>query len=153
AERPEKPERPERAGPLQAAVAEQRARTVSRLRRRLSDMDAAALDALAQKALLAMGYRDVRQARRAPEGSLFTARRRMGLCEVRFAVRVLRGREVRREDVLELRREMVSQSTQLGVVFSPADATREARTEVSAVGPALVTLLCADALAEQLVER
>jgi hypothetical protein len=72
---------------------------------------------------------------------------------VRFAVKVQRGREVRREDVLDLRREMGSQSAQIGVIVSPGDATREARSEVAVSGAPLVTLLCADALGEQLMER
>lgn len=145
---------PAGAGSIESFVAGERERAVSLLRQRLTELETSALENVAQNMLEALGYREVRVAKRHKDGALFTTRRRMGLTEVRFAVRVLRGgRDVRREDVLELRRDMQSHSAQLGVVVSPSDPTREARSEAAIAGGALVTLLCADALAEQLAER
>lgn len=142
------------AGSLDQLVAQERERAVSLLRQRLVELEAPALEGVTQSMLDTLGYRDVRVAKRHKDGSLFTTRRRMGLTEVRFAVRVVRGgRDVRREDVAELRRDMQSHSAQMGVIVSPSDPTREARSEAAQAGGPLVTLLCADALAEQLAER
>lgn len=139
---------------IDALVAESRGRAIRAVRQKLLDLDGAGLESVASSLLDVLGYRDVRVAKRHKEGALFTTRRRMGLTEIRFAVRVIRGsREVRREDVLELRRDLASHSAQMGILLSPSDATREARSEVGQPGQALVTLLCADALAEQMVER
>ncbi len=142
------------AAPIDQMVADARGRAVAQLRQRLAELDAVALEAVAQTMLDTLGYRDVRVAKRHKDGSLYTCRRRMGLTEVRYAVRVIRGgREVRREDVLELRRDLQSHSAQMGVLLSPSDVTREGKSEAAQAGGALVALLCADALADQLAER
>lgn len=142
------------AGSIDQLVAQERERAVTLLRQRLAEIETSALEAITQSMLDTLGYRDVRVAKRHKDGALFTTRRRMGLTEVRFAVRVVRGgREVRREDVAELRRDMQSHSAQMGVIVSPSDPTREARSEAAQATGSLVTLLCADALAEQLAER
>ena len=151
---PEAAAAPAAAGTLDQLVAQEWSRAVTQLRAKLAELEAPALEGVTQNLLDTLGYRDVRVAKRHREGSLFTAKRRMGLTEIRFAVRVIRGgRDVRREDVLELRRDMQSHSAQIGVVVSPSDPTREARSEAAQAGGALVTLLCADALAEQLAAR
>jgi len=145
---------PAPSGAVERAVADQRQRAIRQLRRRLIELDAAGLEAIAASMLESMGYRDLRVAKRHKDGALFTTRRRMGLTEVRFAVRVIRGgREVRREEIAELRKDMGSHSAQLGVIVSPSDVTREAKNEASQASLPLVTLLCADALADQLAER
>lgn len=142
------------AGSVDAWVADHRERAIRQLRQGLLALDTQGLEALTQNLLETLGYRDVRIAKRHKDGSLFTCRRRMGLTEVRFALRVIRGgKDVRREDVIELRRDMASHSAQMGVLLSPSDATREARSEVGAPGQPLVTLLSADALVEQMIER
>ncbi|HWV37151.1 MAG TPA: HTH domain-containing protein [Vulgatibacter sp.] len=142
------------AGAVERALEEQRQRAIRQLRKRLADLDTQALESIVVAMLAEMGYRDVRVAKRHKEGSLFLTRRRMGLTEVRFAVRVIKGgRDVRREEIAELRRDMASHAAQMGVVVSPSDPTREARNEASQASAPLVTLLCADALADQLAER
>lgn len=134
--------------------AQSRQQSVEQLRARLLELTAEALEGVTVALLQEMGYREVRVAKRQKDGSLFVAKRRMGLTEIRFAVRVLRGgRDVRRDDVQELRKDLQSHSAQIGVVVSPSDPTREARSEAARTGQGVILLLCADALAEQLVER
>lgn len=142
------------ASSVEAWVADQRQKAIRQLRQGLLVLETQALETLTQNLFELLGYRDVRIAKRHKDGSLFTCRRRMGLTEVRFAVRVIRGgKEVRREDVIELRRDMASHSAQMGVIVSPSDATREARSEAGQPGQPLATLLSADALVEQMIER
>src|SRR5690606_1518854 len=134
--------------------AQSRQLAVRQIRARLQELSVENLEGLASTLLQEMGYREVRLAKEHKEGGLIVAKRRMGLLEVRQVVRVLRGaREVRRDDVLDLRKEMAAHSALLGVLVSPGDPTREARNEALRPGQGLVLLLCADALAEQLVER
>ncbi len=126
------------------------------VRRRLGELDAAALERVAALLLEKGGYRDVRPVRRpaSPEGALLTARRRLGLCDYRFAVRLASaGADVTREDVQQLRRDLVAQGAHAGIVIGPAEATREAKSEVQQVGQPLVTLMCGEALAEELLLR
>lgn len=135
-------------------VQQSREAAVRQVRRRLEALDATALEGMAQVLFDELGYREVRVAKRHREGAFFTMRRRMGLTEIRTGVRVLRGgRDVLREDVQELRKDLQAHSAQMGVLLSPADPTREARAEAAQAGQGLVLLLCADALADQLVER
>lgn len=142
------------APPIEKLAQQSREAAVRQLRRRLEELDATALEAVAQALFDELGYTDVRIAKRHKEGALFTMRRRMGLTEIRTGIRVLRGgRDVLREDVQELRKDLQSHSAQMGVLLSPADPTREARAEAAQAGQGLVVLLCADALADQLVER
>jgi len=142
------------AGGVERAAEEQRQRAIRQLRKRLADLDTQGLESIVGVMLVEMGYRDVRVAKRHKDGALFLTRRRMGLTEVRFAVRVIKGgRDVRREEIAELRKDMASHAAQMGVVVSPSDPTREARNEASQASAPLVTLLCADALADQLAER
>lgn len=141
-------------GTVAQFLAEARQRAVQQLRRRLCELDSAGVEAVAQLAIDAMGYRDSRIAKRGREGALFVARRRMGLVELRFCIRAIRGgRELRRADVIELRRELTAQGAQIGVLLSPADVSREARSEAMQSNAPVVLLLCADALADQLVEK
>jgi len=142
------------AGSVERAAEEQRQRAIRQLRKRLMELDTQGLESIVGVMLAEMGYRDVKIAKRHKEGALFLTRRRMGLTEVRFAVRVIKGgRDVRREEIAELRKDMASHAAQMGVVVSPSDPTREARNEASQASAPLVTLLCADALADQLAER
>jgi hypothetical protein len=141
-------------GPLAQGLSEARQRAVKQLRRRLCELDGGGIEAVAALALEAMGYREVRAVKRGKEGALFVAKRRMGLVELRHCVRAIRaGRDLRKEDILDLRRELVAHGAQLGVLLSPADASRDARAEATVPGAAVVLLLCADALADQLVEK
>ena len=142
------------AGSVERAAEEQRQRAIRQLRKRLLELDTQGLESIVGVMLAEMGYREVKVAKRHKDGALFLTRRRMGLTEVRFAVRVIKGgRDVRREEIAELRKDMASHAAQMGVVVSPSDPTREARNEASQASAPLVTLLCADALADQLAER
>ena len=58
-----------------------------------------------------------------------------------------------REEIRELRREMLLQGAHAAMVLGPGDVGREARAESLIVGQPLVTLLCGEALAEELVLR
>lgn len=152
--KPSRPAAADAAAIPGGTVEELRQRATRQLRKRLNELDGAGLEAVTHAMLEGMGYRDIRVAKRHKDGSLFTTRRRMGLTEVRFAIRVLKGGgEVRREDIAELRKDMASHSSQMGVIVSPNDVTREGRNEASQVGAPLVTLLCADALADQMAAR
>jgi ribonuclease E len=141
-------------GPVAQAVAEQRQRVVKQLRRRLSDLDGPGIEAVAALTLDSMGYRDVRVVKRGKEGALFVGKRRMGLVELRSCIRAIRaGRDLRREDVLELRKEMAAHGAHLGVLVSPTEVTREARSEAVQPGAPVVLLLCGEAFADQLAEK
>jgi hypothetical protein len=125
------------------------------LRRRLADLDAGGLERVATALLEAGGYKDIRVVRPAQGGgaSLVT-RRRLGLTEVRFLVRlVLAGESASRDDLLEFRREMLQQNAHAGMWLGPAELGRDVRAEAQVVGQPLVTLLCGDAMAEELVLR
>jgi hypothetical protein len=131
-------------------------RNATRLtRRRVAELDAGGLERLAAQLLERSGYRDCRAVKRAGrEGSLLTARRKLGLTELRFAIRLApNGIEVSRELVRELRRDMLLHGAHAAIVMSPGDVGREARAEALIVGQPLVTLLCGEALAEELVLR
>jgi ribonuclease E len=125
------------------------------LRRRLADLDAHGLERVALALLEASGYRDVRTVHPAQGGGAWlTTRRRLGLTDVRFLVRlVLSGEAAGRDDLLEFRREMLRQNAHAGMWLGPAELGREVRTEVQVVGQPLVMLLCGDAMAEELVMR
>ncbi|HUB06672.1 MAG TPA: restriction endonuclease [Myxococcales bacterium] len=140
----------------QQQAAESRRNAAKLLRRRVAELDFGGLERMAGMLLERSGYRDVRPMRRpaAPEGALLIARRKLGVCDYRFAVRIApSGAEVTREDVQQLRRDMVAQGAHAGLVIGPAEAGREAKAEAQQIGLPLVTLMCADALAEELVLR
>jgi ribonuclease E len=134
------------------------ARTIRRI---VNELGPAALEQVVTQLLEKSGYRDLRAhtSRATSEGGnrgrLLTARRKLGLTEVRFAVRIVSvgEGEVQREDVQRLRAELATVSAHAGLIIGPTDATREARNESQILGQSLVTLLCADALAEEIVMR
>ncbi len=131
-------------------------RNATRLtRRKLADLDAGGLERVAAQLLERSGYRDCRAVKRSGrEGSLLTARRKLGLTEFRFAVRLApNGVDVGREEIRELRRDMLLHGAHAAMVLGPGDVGREARAEALIVGQPLVSLLCGEALAEELVLR
>lgn len=126
------------------------------VRRRLSELDATGLERVATTLLDRSGYRDLRPVRRAGEGqpALLIARRRLGLTDIRFVVRLATpGAELSREDIQELRRDMAAQGAHAGMVLGPVDVGREARAEAGIASAPLVILLCGEALADELVLR
>ncbi|MGI5864074.1 MAG: HTH domain-containing protein [Myxococcales bacterium] len=151
------PLRREEAGPgaakLVALAAEHRRQVVRQMRRRLGELDASALEKAVEVLLAQQGFVDVKVARRSREGPLLVARRREGLTELRYALRLMRGNlEVGRDEVSELRRSVGQHGAHMGILVSAADPTREARQEAAASQP-LVVLLCGDSLAETFMEK
>jgi hypothetical protein len=108
---------------------------------------------VAGKLLEKLGFRDLKVAKRGREHVIYTARKRMGIAEVRHAIRILRGgAEAGRRDVADVRRDLGHYGAQLGIVISAGDAGREARSEALAAGQLPVVLLCGEALAEAFAE-
>ncbi len=61
------------------------------------------------------------------------------------------GREIGRADVQELRKDLAHYSAQMGLVLSPGEAGRDARSEASAAGQAPVALYTGEALPEEMI--
>lgn len=138
---------------IEALLAAEEQRVLGQLRKRVGELDLGGFEALVRAAAAAMGYEDVRTARRGKEGPLLLAQRRMGVVPLRFVLKLVRGtRPIRREDVQEVRKDLQSLSAPMGVIFSAAEVTREARSEAQQ-GGGVVLLLCGDAFAAQLAEK
>ncbi|HKC61221.1 MAG TPA: restriction endonuclease [Myxococcales bacterium] len=140
--------------PMSAAqlVAEGRRAVVRALRRRVADLETSGFEQLCSQLLEKMGMRDVRVAKRSKEGPLYLARQRRGVSDLRVAVKLTRGsREIGRDDVQELRKDLAHYSAQMGLVLAAGEAGRDARAEASAAGQPPVALYAGDALAEELV--
>jgi hypothetical protein len=152
---PEPGERPAPAAaraPI-AAPADVRRAGLASLRRKLRECDPPTVEHVAARLLDALGYRDVKVAKRGREHVVYTGRRKMGLVEVRHGFRILRtGAEIGRRDVAELRRDLGNYGAQIGVVVSAGEATREARSEAALPGQLPVMLLAGEALAEAMAE-
>lgn len=152
------PEPGERAAPTPAAraptsVAEARRAGLAALRRRLRECDGPTVEHVAGKLLEKLGFRDLRVAKRGREHVVYTAKRKMGLGDVRHGIRIVRGgADAGRREVADLRRDLAHYGAQVGLVVSAGDAGREARGEAAAAGQLPVVLLCGEALAEALAE-
>lgn len=148
------PEPGERVSVVAAAVrpsspAELRRAGLAALRRRLRECDAATVEHLAARLLERLGFREVKVAKRGREHVIYTGRKRMGLADVRHAVRVVRtGADAARRDVVDTRRDLGHYGAQIGVVITAGEAAREARGEAGAAGQLPVILLAGEALAE-----
>jgi ribonuclease E len=142
------------ARPMGAAqlAAEVRRAVARGLRRRVAELDTPSFENLCSTLLERMGMRDVRVAKRSKEGPLYLARQRRGVSDLRVAVKLVRGaREIGRNDVQELRKDLAHYSAQMGLVLAPGEAGRDARGEASAAGQAPVALYVGDALPEELI--
>lgn len=123
------------------------------LRRRLRECDPGTVEYLVLKLLERLGYRDIKVARRAKEHVLVTARKRLGLVEIRHGFRLLRnGADASRRDVTETRRDLGHSGAQIGAVVTAGEAQRDARGDAAAAGQLPVLLLCGEALAEAFVD-
>ena len=132
-----------------ASPAEMRRAALAALRRRLRECDGATVEYLVARLLEKTGLKEVKVAKRGRDSVVFTGRRRMGLVEVRHAVRVLRGgADVGRRDVVEVRRDLGNYGAQIGVLVTFGEAQREARGEATAAGQLPVLLLAGEAFAE-----
>lgn len=142
------------ARPMGAAqlAAEVRRAVARGLRRRIAELDTPSFENLCATLLERMGMRDVRVAKRSKEGPLYLARQRRGVSDLRVAVKLVRGaREIGRNDVQELRKDLAHYSAQMGLVLAPGEAGRDARSEASAAGQAPVALYAGEALPEELI--
>ncbi|WP_338866627.1 HTH domain-containing protein [Myxococcus stipitatus] len=128
-------------------------RAVARgLRKRLGDADVGTFEKSVVKMMHALGFRELKVAKRSKEGPLLTARKREGSVELRYAVRMLKGSPaIDRKSVQELRRDLSHYSAQVGLLVSAGDVRGDARTEAQASG-SLVMLWCGDALGEKFLE-
>jgi hypothetical protein len=148
------PEPGERPAPVAAprapaSPAEMRRSALAGLRRRLRECDGATIEYLVVRLLEKLGVREIKVAKRSREGVVFTGRRRMGLVDVRHAIRVLRGgNDVTRRDVTEVRRDVGHYGAQIGVLISSGEAQRDARGEAAAAGQLPVLLVAGEAFAE-----
>ena len=147
----ERPAVPLARGP--ATPAELRRAGLAALRRRLRECDAATVEHVAARLLERSGFRDLKVAKRGREHVIFTARRRMGLADVRHCVRILRGSaDAGRRDVTEARRDLGHYGAQIGILLTPGEAGREARGEAVAAGQLPILLWCGEALSEALAD-
>lgn len=132
--------------------AEVRRAVIRALRRRVSELETGLFENLCAALLEKMGMRDVRVAKRSKEGPLYLARQRRGVSDLRVAVKLVRGsREIGRNDVQELRKDLAHYSAQMGLVLAPGEAGRDARSEASAAGQAPVALYAGEALPEEMI--
>jgi len=154
AAQPEPDERPPAPVPRAPATAtEVRRAGLAALRRRLRECDPPTVEHVVCRMLEALGFRELKVAKRGREHVIYTARRRLGLSEVRHGIRVLRGSsEVGRREVTELRRDLGHYGAQIGAVVSAGEAARDARGEAGAPGQLPVLLWCGEALAEAFAE-
>src|SRR5438270_5704249 len=133
-------------------AAEGRRAVVRALRRRLAELETATFENLCAALLEKMGMRDVRVAKRSKEGPLYLARQRRGVSDLRVAVKLVRGaREIGRNDVQDLRKDLAHYSAQMGLILAPGEAGRDARSEASAAGQAPVAVYAGEALPEELI--
>jgi hypothetical protein len=136
-----------------ASASDLRRAALAALRRRMRESDGPTVEHVAGRLLERMGFRELKVAKRGREHVIYTGRRRMGLSEVRHAVRIVRGgTDAGRRDVSDLRRDLGHYGAQIGIVVSAGEANRDARGEASAAGQLPVLLLCGEALAEALAE-
>jgi ribonuclease E len=152
---PEPGERPAPvpAGRVPSGTAEIRRAALAALRRRLRECDGPTVEHVAGKLLEKLGLRDLKVAKRGREHVVYTGKRRMGLTDVRHAIRIVRGgADVGRREVSDLRRDLAHYGAQLGIVITAGEAGREARGEAAAAGQLPVVLLCGEALAEALAD-
>jgi hypothetical protein len=151
------PEPGERAAPVAApraaSAGDLRRSALAALRRRLRECDEPTVEHVSMRLLEKLGFRELKVAKRGREHVVCTGRRKMGLADVRHAIRILRsGADAGRRDVSDLRRDIGHYGAQIGVVVTPGEAAREARGDASAAGQLPVVLLCGEALAEALTE-
>ncbi len=137
---------------LKTAAKEARRATARALRRRLADLEAGTFEKAAVKVLHALGFRELKVAKRSKEGPLLTARKRDGNLELRYAIRLLKGNAgADRRAVQELRRDVGHHSAQVALLVTAGEARGEAKSEAIS-GGALVFLWCGEALAEKFIE-
>src|ERR687891_609126 len=137
---------------LKAAVKEARRAAARVLRRRLLELDARTFEKTMVKVLHAMGFRELKVARRSKDGPLLIARKRDASLELRYAIRLLAGSPtVDARAVQDLRRDLGHQSAHVGLIATPGELRGEARSEALGSGP-VVFLWCGEALGDKYLE-
>jgi ribonuclease E len=152
---PEPGERPAPVTPARApaSTAELRRAALAAFRRRLRECDGPTVEYVAARALEKLDYRELKVAKRGREHVIYTARRRMGIADVRHCIRIIRsGADAGRRDIADLRRDLGHYGAQIGLVLTAGEAGRDARGEASAAGQLPILLICGEALAEALAD-
>ena len=122
------------------------------LRGQLASLEARTLEKACVRMLHALGYREVRVAKRSNQGPLLTARRKDGSLELRYAIRLVRGSgAIDRRMIQECRRDVGHQSAQVGLLLATGDLRGDARSEALS-GGTLVGVWTGDGLAEKFLE-
>ncbi len=122
------------------------------LRKRLSECEVGTFEKAVVRMMQALGFRELKVAKRSKEGPLLTARKREGSVELRYAVRLCKGTSaVDRRQVHDLRKDLGHYGAQVGLVISAGDVRGDAKSEAQSSG-ALTMLWCADALGEKFLE-
>jgi flagellar biosynthesis GTPase FlhF len=135
-----------------SAVKDARKAVARSLRKRLGELDVGTFEKSVVKMMHALGFRELKVAKRSKEGPLLTARKREGSVDLRFAIRMLKGAPaLDRKAVQELRKDLGHYSAQVGLLACAGEARGDARTEAQASG-SLVMLWCGDALGEKFLE-
>jgi ribonuclease E len=135
-----------------SSVKEARRAMARTLRTYLAALEGRTFEKACVRMLHALGFREVKVAKRGKEGLLLTARRKDGSLELRWAVRILRGGGVvDRRGVQECRREVGHQAAHLGLMLGTGDVRGEARSEALSGGP-LVQIWSGEGLAEKFLE-
>jgi hypothetical protein len=134
------------------SVKEARRAMARLLREQLAALEPRTLEKACVRMLHALGYREVRVAKRSNQGPLFTARRKDGSLELRYAIRVARGNgAIDRRMVQDCRRDAGQQSAQVGMLLATGDLKGDARSEALS-GGGLVLVWGGDGLAEKFLE-
>ena len=135
-----------------AAVHEHKVAVGRALLRRLGELEGLGFDQAMQTLLERRGFTDLKIARRYRDGTVFIGRKRMGLVELRYAVRVVRGlSEVTAADVAEHSRTLAQYGSQMGIILSASPVRPHViQAAASAVPP--IFLFCGDALARLCME-
>lgn len=137
---------------LKTAAKDARRATARALRKRLVDLDPGTFERAMVKVLHALGFRELKVAKRSKEGPVLTARKREGSLELRYAIRLLKGSTtVDRRTVQELRKDLGHYSAQVALLVGAGELRGEAKAEATERG-SLVFLWCGDALAEKFLD-
>lgn len=137
---------------LKTAAKDLRRATARALRKRLQEIEPGTFEKSVVKVLHALGYRELKVARRSKEGSLMTARKRDGSLELRWVIRIVKGQgAVDRKLVQEARRDVGHQSAQLALLVAVGDVRADAKAEATS-GGSVVFLWTGEGLADKFLE-
>jgi hypothetical protein len=140
------------AASARKVLKEARRAAAREMKRRLAELDLAGFHKAIWKMMVALGYRELKVAKRSRDGLLLTGRKREGSADLRFAIRLLKANEsVDRRLVQELRQDLGHYGAQVGLILGAGDVRGDARGEAQSLG-ALVMLWCGEALGDKFLE-